>query len=387
MLLTSMGSGMHRRPYRPLQDFPGSRHGGDGAGVRAALADGRRARRCWQQSRVPVRAGRRHRAVHAGARADRAEHRRIRRPRGGHLRCHVLPHHRKLLRRSDIRLAVRQLPRRPDRCRPWPPAVRHPRPRSRRRRCTDCSPTIAAPIVDAYADSLGTVFLCAAPVAVVGFVVALFLKEVPLREMDAVSAIDLGEGFGMPQHRDAREDPRGGCRPADAAIAGDPAAQHRRPGTAANPMSRCCGRLIQIYRQSQVFGSAAADRHRRAASMCRPKSRTDLRPPGRQRLCAAHRRPALADPGRAPTRSTAASGALVESHRREAAHVTAPSRAGPTATQVEAALERIAASACWCSGTGTTNGCRPPPPRDLAAVPALSRTCSTFAMVGVRFRP
>ena len=60
------------------------------------------------------------------------------------------------------------------------------------------SPEMAAPIVDAYADSLGTVFLCAVPVAVVGFVVSLFLKEVPLREMDAMSATDLGEGFGMP---------------------------------------------------------------------------------------------------------------------------------------------------------------------------------------------
>src|SRR3954454_15816184 len=32
---------------------------------------------------------------------------------------------------------------------------------------------VAAPIVDAYADSLGMVFLCAAPVALVGFIVAL----------------------------------------------------------------------------------------------------------------------------------------------------------------------------------------------------------------------
>ncbi len=56
---------------------------------------------------------------------------------------------------------------------------------------------MAAPIVNAYADSLGMVFLCAAPVALVGFLVALMLKEVPLREMDAV-AVDLGEGFGMP---------------------------------------------------------------------------------------------------------------------------------------------------------------------------------------------
>src|SRR6185503_8403464 len=62
----------------------------------------------------------------------------------------------------------------------------------------ELSPEAAAPIVAAYADSLGTVFLCAVPVAVVGFIVSLFLKEMPLREMDAVSAADLGEGFGMP---------------------------------------------------------------------------------------------------------------------------------------------------------------------------------------------
>ncbi len=57
---------------------------------------------------------------------------------------------------------------------------------------------VAAPIVDAYADSLGLVFLCAAPVAFVGFVVSLFLKEIPLREMESASAADLGDGFGMP---------------------------------------------------------------------------------------------------------------------------------------------------------------------------------------------
>ena len=35
----------------------------------------------------------------------------------------------------------------------------------------------AAPIIDAYADSLGRVFLCAAPVALVGFVLALMLRR------------------------------------------------------------------------------------------------------------------------------------------------------------------------------------------------------------------
>lgn len=55
----------------------------------------------------------------------------------------------------------------------------------------------AAPIVAAYAESLTQVFLWAVPVALVGFVLALFLREVPLREMHD-STIDLGDAFGMP---------------------------------------------------------------------------------------------------------------------------------------------------------------------------------------------
>jgi hypothetical protein len=119
----------------------------------------------------------------------------------------------------------------------------------------ELSPTMAAPIVTAYADSLGTVFLCAVPIAVVGFVVALFLKEVPLREMDAVSATDLGEGFGMPSTatsdqilevavgRMFRDSPEMRLR----SLAG-------RPGCDLDVATLWA--LVQIYRQNQVFGSA-----------------------------------------------------------------------------------------------------------------------------------
>jgi hypothetical protein len=58
-------------------------------------------------------------------------------------------------------------------------------------------PNVAAPIVAAYAESLTQVFLWAAPVALVGFVLALFLREVSLRDIHN-SAVDLGDGFGMP---------------------------------------------------------------------------------------------------------------------------------------------------------------------------------------------
>ncbi len=117
------------------------------------------------------------------------------------------------------------------------------------------APAMATPIIDAYADSLGTVFLCAVPVAVVGFVVALFLKEVPLREMDAVSATDLGEGFGMP----STESPEKILEVAVGRMFRDsPEIRLRnlagRPGCEL-PIPQLWA-LLQIYRQNQVFGSA-----------------------------------------------------------------------------------------------------------------------------------
>jgi hypothetical protein len=60
------------------------------------------------------------------------------------------------------------------------------------------SPEMAAPIAAAYADALDLVFLCAAPVALVGFVLALTLKQVPLRNNAISTAVDMGEGFAMP---------------------------------------------------------------------------------------------------------------------------------------------------------------------------------------------
>jgi EmrB/QacA subfamily drug resistance transporter len=61
----------------------------------------------------------------------------------------------------------------------------------------------AAPIVAAYASSLSQVFLWAVPVALVGFILALFLREVPLRDLSG--AADLGEGFAMPTTQSPEE--------------------------------------------------------------------------------------------------------------------------------------------------------------------------------------
>ncbi|QNP69033.1 MFS transporter [Streptomyces roseirectus] len=56
----------------------------------------------------------------------------------------------------------------------------------------------AAPIIGAYADTIQTVFLWTVPVAALGFLVALLLKQVPLRDSARAGSTDLGEGFASP---------------------------------------------------------------------------------------------------------------------------------------------------------------------------------------------
>ncbi|WP_410092140.1 MDR family MFS transporter [Streptomyces sp. uw30] len=65
-------------------------------------------------------------------------------------------------------------------------------------------PAVAAPIVDAYADTIQTVFLWAVPVAALGFVIALFLKQVPLRDSARMASTDLGDGFASPHDPNAQ---------------------------------------------------------------------------------------------------------------------------------------------------------------------------------------
>ncbi|WP_370963258.1 DHA2 family efflux MFS transporter permease subunit [Amycolatopsis sp. cg9] len=65
---------------------------------------------------------------------------------------------------------------------------------------------VSAPVIKAYSDSLHVVFLAAAPVGLVAFALAFFLKEVPLRDTARAAAPDLGDGFAMPEARtDDRE--------------------------------------------------------------------------------------------------------------------------------------------------------------------------------------
>ncbi|MGW7264068.1 MDR family MFS transporter [Streptomyces sp. NPDC054842] len=65
-------------------------------------------------------------------------------------------------------------------------------------------PTVAEPVVQAYADTLHTVFLWAVPVALLGFVVALFLKQVELRDSARRGSTDMGEGFASPSTADSQ---------------------------------------------------------------------------------------------------------------------------------------------------------------------------------------
>ncbi|MFI9009172.1 MDR family MFS transporter [Actinosynnema sp. NPDC053489] len=62
---------------------------------------------------------------------------------------------------------------------------------------------LKAPIIAAYADTLHSVFLSAAPVAAVAFLVALFLKEVPLRDTARAAATEVGDNFAAPHTSDS----------------------------------------------------------------------------------------------------------------------------------------------------------------------------------------
>jgi EmrB/QacA subfamily drug resistance transporter len=114
---------------------------------------------------------------------------------------------------------------------------------------------MAAPVIGAYADALDHVFLYAAPVAVVGFIVALCLKQVPLRNSAASNSRDMGEGFAMP----TTESPEQLLENAvGRLLRGNSGVQLRN--LAASPGSELdvarLWALLQIYRFGQAAGQA-----------------------------------------------------------------------------------------------------------------------------------
>jgi MFS family permease len=62
-----------------------------------------------------------------------------------------------------------------------------------------------ASVVQAYAASLQHVFASAVPVAVLALLVALVLRQVPMRGLTQPGATDLGHGFAMPDQRTSQE--------------------------------------------------------------------------------------------------------------------------------------------------------------------------------------
>jgi EmrB/QacA subfamily drug resistance transporter len=118
-------------------------------------------------------------------------------------------------------------------------------------------PEMAAPVVHAYAEALGLVFLSAAPVAAAAFILALFLKQVPLVGVNPVG-LDLGDGFAMPADESPDEllETTIGRMMRDAQ--GEPGMRLRsiamRPDCELD-VSRLWA-LVQIHRYAQALGSA-----------------------------------------------------------------------------------------------------------------------------------
>lgn len=121
---------------------------------------------------------------------------------------------------------------------------------------------VKAPITAAYADTLQGVFLAAAPVAAVAFLVALFLREVPLRDTARVAASGnngVGESFAVPQSTASRQE----LEKLIALIVGkedrDPTPDVLARGGV--PLSHAqAWLLVKVFRQSVHHGDADLDR-------------------------------------------------------------------------------------------------------------------------------
>ena len=89
---------------------------------------------------------------------------------------------------------------------PFPPGV-DPRLAQSVKGLHSLPEAVKAPVIDAYVGALHQVFLIAAPVGLLSLIVALFLKEVPLRDTSRAAASansGVGDSFAVPASRDSR---------------------------------------------------------------------------------------------------------------------------------------------------------------------------------------
>ena len=174
-------------PHRPLQDLPDHRRGGADRGHVAAVSASAWTRPYWQLAiyELPVR--RRPRLHDADDRHRRPE-------RGRLCATWARPPAR---RPSSARWVARSARRSSARCCPaaspttspssWPRPASAPVPASRRSRPTTSRPSSTSPSRSgasssaAFTSALDDVFLVGVPFLVIAFLIALALKEVPLR--------------------------------------------------------------------------------------------------------------------------------------------------------------------------------------------------------------
>src|SRR5262249_1192688 len=179
------------QPLRPLQALPHPRHRDHDVRARRAVAAGDRERRLADRDRCAL-ARARHGHGHAGAPDRGPEQRRLPASRRGHVRDDAVPLARRRARRRAVRRNLRQPPARAAR-RPRLEVLATVTPAAVR----GLPPDLHQEYITAVMAALRPVFLAAAGISALGFVLTFLLREYPLRE--GAPAEGVGESFVMPR--------------------------------------------------------------------------------------------------------------------------------------------------------------------------------------------
>jgi EmrB/QacA subfamily drug resistance transporter len=146
----------------------------------------------------------------------------------------------------------------------------------------------AAPIIAAYADSITDVFGWVVPIALLGFVIAWFLREVPLRDSARAAATDVGDGFSAPTADRVGQLERAISDTIRKTRGTDPGFINRILGAAGGGLSPAQAWAVgQTHLHTKVRGeanmTAIAHRHRMPAEVLQPTF-SDLADAGLARL-------------------------------------------------------------------------------------------------------